>query len=83
MTWVREGECCRCGECCASGDPFNGTRGVGEVAGACPLLRFEDTTAVCTGYGVEHYYLIGCALWPSHPDQIRDYPSCTYTFTEV
>lgn len=79
MTWIRSGECCRCGECC-SGDPFNGEEGPAVVPEACPLYRIIGGHGHCSGYGVHPYYLNGCNVWPSHPNQIMDKPSCTYRF---
>lgn len=77
--WIRTGECNRCGACCRSGDPFNGTRGPSEVPGACPLYAEHGGIGHCTDR-TDHYYLIGCAHWPSEPDHIRDYPDCSYRF---
>jgi hypothetical protein len=76
-TYERTGECCRCGECCASGNPFTGG------SDPCPLLALlPDGLHACTDR--EHpYYLSGCNVWPTHPDQIADYPSCTYRFERV
>jgi hypothetical protein len=62
--------------------------------GWCPLLRFHEGdpkgNTTCIGHigevpaGQEDpYYMSGCNVWPDHPDQIRDYPSCTYTFEWV
>lgn len=75
--WQRAGECCRCGECCR-GNPFTG-----EPDGWCPLARMEaDAKVTCTDR--EHpYYLAGCVVWPTHPAQIADKPSCSYTFTWI
>lgn len=78
MGWVRSGECCRCGDCC-KGDPFNGQRPV-TIKGYCPLFRWRDGKAYCTGYGEHPYYLGGCNVWPQHPAQIADKPHCTYRF---
>ncbi len=81
--WRRVGECNRCGECCRSGDPFNGERGAGPVAGACPLYAVgADGLGICTDR-TDHYYSIGCAHWPSSPHHIVDYPSCSYRFEPV
>jgi hypothetical protein len=80
--FIRTGECCRCGECC-QGDPFLGEMGEPEIEGACPLLTLlPDGLHACSDR--EHpYYLSGCNIWPSHPDQISDKPSCTYKFERV
>lgn len=80
--WVRSGECCRCGECCR-GDPFNGENGPPLVEGYCPLYRQDSEQGHCTGYGTHPYYLGGCKVWPQHPGQIADKPSCTYRFDWV
>lgn len=73
----REGECCRCGECCR-GNPFDG-----PDTEYCPLFRWlEEGVGECTDR--EHpYYLNGCNVFPSHPGQIADKPSCSYRFVEV
>lgn len=77
MPWVRTGECNRCGECC-KGNPFTG-----ETAGYCPLFTWlEKDVGHCTDR--QHpYYLNGCDVWPTHPAQIADKPSCSYTFELV
>lgn len=81
--YIRSGECCRCGECCRSGDPFNGEMGEPAIEGACPLLALlPDGVHACTDR--QHpYYLSGCNVWPSHPDHIVNYPSCSYKFEAV
>lgn len=80
MAWIREGECNRCGECCKSGDPFNGEEGMNpQFPGVCPLYRELNGVGECTNRQ-HHYYLNGCAVWPSQPEHIQDYPSCSYTF---
>jgi hypothetical protein len=80
-TYVRTGECCRCGQCCW-GDPFQGEMGNAPIEGACPLLRFGGGVFACSDR--QHpYYLNGCNVWPTHPNQIMDKPSCSYTFTKV
>lgn len=84
MTWVREGECCRCGECCW------GVHGSlvdllpqQTIEGACPHLRCgTDGIFACTGRD-SHYYLTGCNVWPQSPLEIEDKPSCSYTFVWV
>jgi hypothetical protein len=81
-TWVRSGECCRCGQCCTAGDPFEGGLGEPAVAGACALLRFADGRYACSGRS-HPYYLNGCNIWPTHPDQIADKPGCSYRFEMV
>jgi hypothetical protein len=82
VEWVRSGECCRCGECCRTGDPFLGQMGEPLIEGACPLLGLFAGRYACTDR--QHpYYLNGCNVWPSHPDQIADKPGCSYTFVRV
>lgn len=82
-TYVRTGECSRCGECCMSGDPFLGALGEAAIPGACPLLRREpDGLYSCTDR-TNPYYLNGPNVWPTHPDQIVNYPSCTYRFERI
>lgn len=61
-----------------------------EVAGYCPLFKWANLPegpGFCKGHtgavpaGEEDtYYLAGCHLWPEHPDNIANCPSCTYTF---
>jgi hypothetical protein len=81
-TFIRTGECCRCGECCMTGDPFGGKMGEAPIAGACPLLALAGDGYACTDR-LNEYYLKGCNVWPSHPAQIADKPSCTYKFSQV
>lgn len=79
--YERSGYCCRCGECCV-GDPFDGEEGEPAVEGYCPLFRMQGLLGSCSNR--EHpYYLSGCNVWPSHPNQIEDKPSCTYKFKVV
>jgi len=76
--FVRTGECCRCGECCMTGNPFTGEPNV-----PCPLLALlPDGLHACTDRQ-NPYYLNGCNVWPTHPDQIADKSSCTYKFERV
>jgi len=78
--WIRKGECNRCGECCSSGDPFLGAMGEPEIPGACPLLALlPEGFHICKDRR-HPYYLAGCNVWPSQPEHIVDYPSCSYTF---
>lgn len=78
MSWVREGECCKCGDCCR-GNPFRG-----EVPNThddmCPLLGAltKDGERLCTGHGVHPYYLNGCNVWPTVPEHVSAYSRCTY-----
>lgn len=81
-TFIREGECCRCGECCKTGDPFEGTMGEPEISGACPLLTLLADGHACKDRQ-NSYYLNGCNVWPTHPGQIADKPSCSYKFQLV
>jgi hypothetical protein len=82
-TFIRTGECCRCGECCVDGDPFGGTMGEPEIQGACFLLKLlPDGLHACKDRE-NPLYLNGCNVWPSHPAQIVDKPSCTYSFEQV
>lgn len=98
MPWVRSGYCCRCGECC-KGDPYEGRddqrtplmRRAPSVQGYCPLFEWHaEGEGFCVGHigavpaGQEDgYYMGGCVHWPDHPDQLKDYPRCTYSFTWV
>jgi hypothetical protein len=68
-----------------SGDPFLGQLGEPVIPGACPLLRREpEGIYTCTDRkGIHGYYLKGPNIWPTHPDQIKDYPSCSYKFELV
>jgi hypothetical protein len=98
MPWVRSGECNRCGECCLTGDPFGGIFPPGAVHTACPLFYYSTnangatigTCSVRTGEisksvheYVNNYTTIACDYWPFAPEQIANYPSCSYTFTWV
>lgn len=97
MSWVRKGECNRCGDCCMSGDPFNGELGEGEIKGVCPLFKFvyEDgkklgTCKVRTGevskdshVYIKNYTTNACELWPSIPEHVAMYPNCSYSFEWV
>lgn len=77
-TYLRTGECCRCGECC-TGDPFDGSEGISVVPGTCPLYRIVEGRGHCSNR--KHpYYLQGCVNFPEHPSQIADKPSCSYKF---
>lgn len=77
-TYIRVGECNRCGACCR-GNPFDPEDG----SEYCPLFRWLDE-------GVGHcddrnhpYYLSGCNLFPSRPSQIEDKPNCSYEFLKI
>lgn len=66
-----------------SGDPFTpGTMPPGEVPGACPLLKIDGDRFAC-GDRQHPYYLGGCNVWPSIPQHIGAYPSCSYVFERV
>jgi len=83
VTWVREGYCCKCGECCKGPDPFEGELGQPPVSGFCSLYRIVDGRGNCAGHEPpnEHpYYLNGCNVWPTIPEHVAAYPSCTYRF---
>jgi len=59
-----------------TGNPFTGE------PGWCPLLRMDDGIASCVDR--QHpYYLNGCNVWPTHPEQIADKPSCSYKFERI
>lgn len=77
VTWRRTGSCNGCGGCCNSGNPIPELTPV--VEWACALYR--------EGVGCsnkEHpYYLAACASWPSKPEQIVEYPDCSYRFERV
>jgi hypothetical protein len=54
-----------------------------EIPGACPLLALlPDGLYACTDRQ-NSYYLNGPNVWPTHPLQIVNYPSCTYKFQKV
>jgi hypothetical protein len=82
VTWLRLGECNRCGACCKSGDPYGGTVPQGPVAGACPLYTENAGIGTCTNRE-DYYYSNACAHWPSLPAHIVNYPLCSYTFEQV
>jgi len=81
--YIRSGECCRCGECCKTGDPFLGELGEPPIAGACPLLALLPDGLYACSDRQNSYYLSGCNVFPTHPDQIADKPGCSYVFTRV
>lgn len=81
--YIRTGECCRCGECCMTGDPFEVEMGEPAIPGACPLLRSEGDGKFMCSDRQNPYYLSGCNVWPTHPGQISDKPSCSYRFEKV
>ena len=82
-SFIRTGECCRCGECCKTGDPFDGAMGEAPIPGACPLLALLPNGLHACSDRLNSYYLAGCNVWPSHPDQIEDKPGCSYRFERV
>jgi hypothetical protein len=50
---------------------------------ACPLLILHhDESTSCSDRNSE-YYLGGCNVFPIHPSQIVNYPSCTYEFEKI
>lgn len=77
MAWRREGTCNRCGACCKSGDPFTGS-----PHAPCPIYREVDGVGACSDR-THPYYLAGCNVWPSKPEHIADYPTCSYFFVLV
>lgn len=81
-TFVRTGECCRCGQCCW-GDPFGGAMGKPALTGACPLLALLPGGRFACTDRHNPYYLNGCNVWPTHPGQIADKPGCSYRFERV
>lgn len=81
-TFVRTGECCRCGQCCMTGDPFEGALGEPEIPGGCALLTLLPDGHACKDRQ-NSYYLSGCNVWPSHPGHIVDKPGCSYKFERV
>ena len=96
MTWVRSGECCRCGQCCVgtppweSSDPNDPMLKPPKVEGMCPLYELHVGASEGEGFCIGHeppnqhgYYLSGCNVWPNDPEQIADKPGCSYTFTWV
>lgn len=81
MPWVRSRECNRCGECCR-GNPIPDMEPV--VPGMCAYYRVENGVGGCSDRtAANQYYTNGCAFWPSIPEHIANYPSCSYTFTWV
>jgi hypothetical protein len=93
MTWMRQGYCCQCGECCEGLSPWVQRSDLTDaddlmfrtppVEGKCQLFEWHGDKAHCAGHGWHGYYLLGCNVWPNHPDNIAGKPSCTYTFTWV
>jgi hypothetical protein len=64
------------------------------VAGMCPLYELHVGDPNGAGFCIGHtgavpvgqedpYYLAGCNIWPTHPTNIENYPSCSYTFAWV
>lgn len=78
--WRRTGECNRCGECCKSGDPFADDQTT--PANPCRLLVTDGAAYAC-GDRTSHVYLSGCNVWPSAPEHVTPYPSCSYVFERV
>ncbi len=85
--WLRLGECGHCGQCCMGGDPsvnnpqFSDTDRAGQtVPGHCPLLRLSAAGSGCAGHGTHPFYLSGCHQFPTRPQDIENYPGCTYRF---
>lgn len=98
LPWIRSGRCTRCGQCC-QGTPPPGISTLVDthppaVAGYCPLFEWRAGNAEGPGFCIGHtgavpegkedsFYMAGCNVWPDHPDCIKDFDQCTYTFTEV
>ena len=57
------------------------------VEGYCPLFSWlSPGYGFCAGHeppNQDVYYLGGCNVWPTDPEQIADKPNCGYTFTWV
>jgi len=82
MSWVRSGECCRCGDCCKGNPNRKDMPNKVKIPGFCPLYDKVNGLGVCTDR--QHsYYLANCSSWPNHPDCIKDYHRCSFTFTWV
>jgi len=56
---------------------------VGTVPGACPLYRQAPDGRGACGDRQAPYYVAGCVVWPVAPENIADYPDCSYTFERV
>lgn len=64
--------------------PMAAAAGANVVRGqiACPLYSERTGEGECTDR--QHpVYLGGCNVYPQHPAQVADKPSCTYSFVEV
>jgi hypothetical protein len=99
MSWIRSGFCNRCGECCVGSPGWAGRsdletddsmRREPPVKGMCPLYELHVGAPEGDGFCIGHeppnqhpYYLTGCNVWPQHPDNIANCPSCSYTFTWI
>lgn len=81
MPWQRNGECNRCGSCC-KGDPFAGAEGDPAEEGMCPIYRLLNGRGHCSDRA-HPYYLNGCNIWPSRPEQLEQHPDCSYRFEWV
>lgn len=87
--WIRSGECCRCGECCQNFNPWESASKdiiAGSiapertVANACPLFAWQEREGFCRGHQKHPVYMKLCKDWPRYPNDIKDFPSCTYSF---
>lgn len=79
--FLRTGYCCHCGACCSSGDPFVGEQT--NPPSPCRLLVKDARGAFHCGDREHHIYLNGCNVWPSIPEHVAAYPSCTYVIREA
>lgn len=71
ITYKRTGYCCQCGECCHG----------------CPALMWleQNKRGICADRVIGLKQRCGQDLktWPTAPEQIQNYPSCTYKFEVV
>lgn len=58
-------------------------RAAGTLSGRCPLLRLAGEGYGCAGHGAHPFYLGGCNTFPTRPEDIAAYPSCSYRFEAV
>lgn len=75
MTWVRHGECNRCGDCCKA--PHFEDKGGGD----CKWLRDGN---VCSVHKTQNEFWNNvCTHWPRHPSEIEKLTRCSYWFEWV
>jgi len=92
--WKRTGYCSQCGDCCED-EPVdhlfknmdgNWVEGNGldpVVHGKCAYFRWsENGKGFCTGRNTI-YYQTGCKFSPYGPEDIKNWPNCTYKFTLI